>query len=388
MKTLGLAYSCTNTYFIMENTMLAAQHLLNTLNQIKEISELDLALCLPDGSTMVSTFDVDETVLKLVVEFGQIDVDTDEHFILDIPEGYHFFRISVEEDKEYILVTYGEELNVFKLGRMAAGQIRSLMLSQTEEFDRNSFIQNVLLGNMLTVDMHTKAKRLHIEAKPRVVFVIDTGKKSTDYVLEYVKNLSDLKAGDFVTTVDEHSIVLVKDVSNITDDSEEELEEIAKSLVDSIHMEAMVKIRVGYGNVVTQIPDISGSFQEAKMALQVGRVFYAERDTISYSKLGIGRLIYQLPMSLCDMFIKEVFGDAIPDILEDEEAMSTIAKFFENNLNISETARQLYVHRNTLVYRLERIEKAIGLDIRKFDDAMTFRIAVMVLAHVKDTKKQ
>lgn len=368
--------------------MLAAQHLLNTLNQIKEISELDLALCLPDGSTMVSTFDVDETVLKLVVEFGQIDVDTDEHFTLDIPEGYHFFRISVEDDKEYILVTYGEESNVFKLGRMAAGQIRNLMLSQTEEFDRNSFIQNVLLGNMLTVDMHTKAKRLHIEAKTRVVFVIDTGKKSTDYVLEYVKNLSDLKAGDFVTTVDEHSIVLVKDVSNITDDSEEELEEIAKSLVDSIHMEAMVKVRVGYGNAVTQIPDISGSFQEAKMALQVGRVFYAEKDTISYSKLGIGRLIYQLPMSLCDMFIKEVFGDAIPDILEDEEAMSTIAKFFENNLNISETARQLYVHRNTLVYRLERIEKAIGLDIRKFDDAMTFRIAVMVLAHVKDTKKQ
>ena len=388
MKTLGLAYSCTNTYFIMENTMLAAQHLLNTLNQIKEISELDLALCLPDGSTMVSTFDVDETVLKLVVEFGQIDVDTDEHFTLDIPEGYHFFRISVEEDKEYILVTYGEELNVFKLGRMAAGQIRSLMLSQTEEFDRNSFIQNVLLGNMLTVDMHAKAKRLHIEAKPRVVFVIDTGKKSTDYVLEYVKNLSDLKAGDFVTTVDEHSIVLVKDISNITDDREEELEEIAKSLADSIHMEAMVKIRVGYGNAVTQIPDISGSFQEAKMALQVGRVFYAERDTISYSKLGIGRLIYQLPMSLCDMFIKEVFGDTIPDILEDEEAMSTIAKFFENNLNISETARQLYVHRNTLVYRLERIEKAIGLDIRKFDDAMTFRIAIMVLAHVKDIKKQ
>ena len=122
--------------------------------------------------------------------------------------------------------------------------------------------------------------------------------------------------------------------------------------------------------------------------VQVCSFLMADQDIIAYSQLGIGRLIYQLPMSLCDMFIKEVFGDAIPDILEDEEAMSTIAKFFENNLNISETARQLYVHRNTLVYRLERIEKAIGLDIRKFDDAMTFRIAVMVIAHVKDTKKQ
>ena len=158
----------------------------------------------------------------------------------------------------------------------------------------------------------------------------------------------------------------------------------AGSLADNLHMEAMIRVRVGYGNVVTQLPEIAESYQEARMALEVGRVFYAKYDTISYGKLGIGRLIYQLPMSLCNMFIKEVFGEKIPDILDDEEAMSTINKFFENNLNISETARQLYVHRNTLVYRLERIEKAIGLDIRTFDDAMTFRIAVMVIAHMRD----
>jgi carbohydrate diacid regulator len=141
---------------------------------------------------------------------------------------------------------------------------------------------------------------------------------------------------------------------------------------------------VGCGGVVQQLPEIVQSYQEAKLALEVGRVFYAERDTISYGKLGIGRLIYQLPKHLCVMFIREVFGEQIPEILEDEEAMSTINKFFENNLNISETARQLYVHRNTLVYRLERIEKAIGLDIRTFDDAMTFRIALMVIAHLKN----
>lgn len=152
-------------------------------------------------------------------------------------------------------------------------------------------------------------------------------------------------------------------------------------------MEAMIKVRVGYGNVVGQINELAQSYQEARMALEVGRVFYAQKDTISYSRLGIGRLIYQLPMSLCEMFIKEVFGEKIPEILDDEEAMSTINKFFDNNLNISETARQLYVHRNTLVYRLERIEKAIGLDIRSFDDAMTFRIAVMVLAHMRDSER-
>lgn len=357
--------------------MLSAQKLLTTLNEIKEISQLEVALFQPDGKVVVETAAFGAQLEDVVISF--VDADALE----EVYQEYHLYKINIENETEYILVTCGIVENSFVIGKMAANQIRMLILSKSEDFDRNVFIQNVLLGNMLTIDMFSKAKKLHIEAKPRVTFVIDTGKKNTDLVMELVKNLSNLKTGDFVTTVDAHSVVLVKDVSNLN--GEADYEEVAISLVDSLHMEAMVKVRVGYGNVVTQIQDIAQSFQEAKMALQVGKVFYAEKDTISYGKLGIGRLIYQLPMSLCNMFIKEVFGDKIPDVLEDEEAMSTISKFFENNLNISETARQLYVHRNTLVYRLERIEKEIGLDIRKFDDAMTFRIAVMVLAHVKDT---
>ena len=266
--------------------------------------------------------------------------------------------------------------------QMAVCQIRNLVMSFAEQFDRNNFMQNILLGNMLIVDIYGKAKKHHIQEVPRVVFVIDTGSKNNDVAMELVKNLADIRSKDFVTCVDQHSIVLVKDVSHIKEEEmEDRLSKIAGSLADNLHMEAMIRVRVGYGNVVTQLPEIAESYQEARMALEVGRVFY---DTISYGKLGIGCLIYQLPMSLCNMFIKEVFGEKVPDILEDEEAMSTINKFFENNLNISETARQLYVHRNTLVYRLERIEKAIGLDIRTFDDAMTFRIAVMVIAHMKD----
>ena len=164
-----------------------------------------------------------------------------------------------------------------------------------------------------------------------------------------------------------------------------------RTILSGIHAyyepEAMIKVRVGYGNPTDVLPKLAESYQEAKMALEVGRLFYVEKEIMAYDRLGIGRLIYQLPMSLCEMFIREVFGDEVPQILDDEEAMSTISKFFENNLNISETARQLYVHRNTLVYRLERIEKAIGLDIRTFDDAMIFKIATMVLAHIKDSRQ-
>ena len=168
---------------------------------------------------------------------------------------------------------------------------------------------------------------------------------------------------------------------------DDSLKSLASMIVDNMHAEAMVKVRVGYGNRVNNLQDIAKSYQEAKMALEVGRIFYAEREIIAYNLLGIGRLIYQLPMSLCEMFIHEVFGDEIPDVFN-EEISVTIQKFFENNLNISETARQLYVHRNTLVYRLERLQRSIGLDIRRFDDAMTFKIAMMVIAHMNQQKSE
>lgn len=358
--------------------MITNQKLTNALMEVKEISKYDCALFDKKGKLLVATKELSQELEVIAVEFSESLAEQQRH------GGFWLFKIIVGDEAEYILAMLGssEELNV--IGRMAACQIRNLVKSSYEQVDRNHFVQNILLGNMLTVDIYSKAKRLHVEESKRVVFVIDTGSKKNDDAMELVKNLSDMKSKDFVTSIDEHSIILVRDVSDMDEeDMEEELEAFAVMLSDNIHMEAMIRVRVGYGNAVTDLAKLPESFQEAKMALEVAKVFYAEKDTISYGKLGIGRLIYQLPMSLCDMFIKEVFGNELPDVLEDEEAMSTISKFFENNLNISETARQLYVHRNTLVYRLERIEKSVGLDIRKFDDAMTFRIAVMVLAHMK-----
>jgi carbohydrate diacid regulator len=361
--------------------MISNQKLQNALQEVKEIAGLDAALFSAKGKLVAGTMELKESFDRNVVEFvNSMDDETTIH-------NYECFRVEVGGETEYVLMIKPVDENSQLLGRMAVCQIRNLALSYAEQFDRSNFIRNVLLGNLLTVDIYSKAKKLHIEPEDRQVFVIDTGKKNSDIAMELVKNLSDTRAGDFVTSVDEHSIVLAKSLAAVDVKKRESYaKEIADRLVDNLQMEAMIKVRVGYGNVVSQIPELAESFQEAKLALEVGRVFYAEYQTISYGRLGIGRLIYQLPMSLCDMYIKEVFGDTIPDILSDEEAMSTINKFFENNLNISETARQLYVHRNTLVYRLERIQKAIGLDIRTFEDAMMFRIAVMVLAHMRDEK--
>ncbi len=362
--------------------MITNQKIKKSLDEIKQITSLDVILYSAKNKFVASTIaDVEKLEDKVT-----IFIESEEE--ASIIGGYSFFRVEIEDELEYVLITFSSEESNLVLGRMAACQIKTLVRGESERYDKSNFVQNILLGNVLNADIMIRSKKLHLENKPRVIFVIDTGKHTNEMALELVKNLSNIRSGDIVVSMEENNVVLVKDVSGVKEeDLEDYLNEVAKSLVDNLQMEAMIKVRVGYGNKIDLLIKLAESYQEAKLALEVGRVFYVEREIISYANLGIGRLIYQLPMSLCEMFIKEVFGDEVPDILDDEEAMSTINKFFENNLNISETARQLYVHRNTLVYRLERIEKAIGLDIRSFDDAMTFRIAVMVLAHIRDNKK-
>lgn len=353
--------------------MLSNHKLKLALEEAKEISRIDLALYSDQGRLLAATYGPEENLEAAVCQFA--DSMAESQMLL----GCHFFKIMVEGELEYILLAQAGGEEAYMIGRLVVCQIRSISCAYREHSDKNSFIQNVLLGNMLVADIYNKAKKLHIETAQRVVFVIEVSGKKDSVVLQTVKNLSVNTARDFVTEVDEKSVVLVKDVRDM--ESEEELMEMAKMLADNLHTEAMVKVRVGYGSRVDLLPEIARSYQEAKMALEVGCIFYMEKDTVSYGNLGIGRLIYQLPPSLCRMFLREVFGEKLPDAF-DEETMITIHKFFENNLNVSETARQLYIHRNTLVYRLERIEKTLGLDIRKFEDAMLFKIALMVISHM------
>ena len=347
------------------------------LDEIREISKTDLALYTETGRQMAATFEPEEDMREAVVSFADSMAES------QMLGGYHFFKVIVDGELEYVLLTRSSAEDAYMVGRLAVCQIRNLVSAYMEQFDRNNFMQNILLGNMLVVDMYNKAQKLHIGQAERVVFIVELEGKKDPAGMELAKNLFVTKTKDFVTEVDEQSIILIKDTGEL--ESEEDLQTLASTIVDSVHAEVMVRVRVGYGNRVDNLQDIARSYQEARMALEVGRIFYAQKETIAYRYLGIGRLIYQLPMTLCEMFLHEVFGEGIPEVFN-EEITTTIQKFFENNLNISETARQLYVHRNTLVYRLERLEKTIGLDIRRFDDAMTFKIAMMVISHMQYTK--
>ena len=220
------------------------------------------------------------------------------------------------------------------------------------------------------MDIYNRAKKLHIDSEAkRVVLLVETQTEKDNTALETERTLFATRTRDFITAVDEKNIIIVKEVKQ--SETYKDIEQTAFVILDTLNTEA-----------ISSLKDVSKSFKEAKMALDVGKIFYSDKNVVAYSNLGIGRLIYQLPIPLCKMFIREIFGDMSPDDF-DEETLATINKFFENSLNVSETSRQLFIHRNTLVYRLDKIQKITGLDLRVFEDAITFNIALMVVKYMK-----
>ena len=322
--------------------MISNQILQNTIEGLKGISRIDFCVLDTEGKALATTFEDTWNYESAVLSFVESPADS------QVIQGCQFFKIFDEQQLEYVLLAGGESEDVYMLGKIAAFQVQSLLVAYKERFDKDNFIKNLLLDNLLLVDIYNRAKKLHIDTEAkRVIFIIETSHEKDSVALDNVRNLLGGKSRDFVT---------------------------AESDDDKIH--------IAYGTVVNDIKEVSKSYKEAKLALDVGKIFFDEKDIVAYSTLGIGRLIYQLPIPLCKMFIKEIFEGKSPDEF-DEETLTTINKFFENSLNVSETSRQLYIHRNTLVYRLDKLQKSTGLDLRVFEDAITFKIALMVVKYMK-----
>ena len=356
--------------------MISNQILQNTIDGLKNIAHVDLCVLDIDGKEVASTTNDIGNVSAVARDFVESPADSQEI------QGYQYFKIYDEQQLEYILIAAGTGEDVYMIGRMATFQIQNLLTAYKERYDKDNFIKNLLLDNLLLVDIYNRAKKLHIDIEARrIVFLIETHTERDTGALETVRTLfANSKQKDFITSVDEKSIIVVKELKQ--GETYEDMETVANMILDMLNSEAMSKVQVSFGTIINEIKDVSRSYKEAKMALDVGKIFYSERNIIAYSNLGIGRLIYQLPLPLCKMFIKEIFEGKSPDDF-DEETISTINKFFENSLNVSETSRQLYIHRNTLVYRLDKLQKMTNLDLRKFEDAITFKIALMVVKYMK-----
>ncbi len=359
--------------------MISNQILQSTIEGLKNIARIDLCVCDTDGNMLASTFGDPEITTDTIVNFTLSPADS------QVVAGFQFFKVFDEHQLEYVMLAKGSSDDVYMVGKIAAFQVQNLLVAYKERFDKDNFIKNLLLDNLLLVDIYNRAKKLHIEVSAkRVVYVIETKNEKDVNALETVRSLFTGRVKDFITAVDEKNIIVVREVKQ--GETTEDLEKTAQVMVDMLNTEAMSQVHVAYGTVVNELKEVSRSYKQAKMALDVGKIFFSNKNIVAYSKLGIGRLIYQLPIPLCRMFIKEIFDGKSPDEFDDE-TLTTINKFFENSLNVSETSRQLYIHRNTLVYRLDKLQKSTGLDLRVFEDAITFKIALMVVKYMNYMEK-
>lgn len=354
--------------------MVSNQIVQNVLVEIATITNVNAAIYGSDGRAVAVKGDmsgIDEREVVAFILSGDAANDNGSFYIN---------RICQEGETEFISVVRKDSDNSLMASKLIAVQMEGLMLAYKEKMDKDSFIKNLLLDNLLQIDIFNRSRRLHIEFKePRAVFIIKSDGNEQLPIHELLKQIVSANADDFITGTDENNQIVVHAVKNKAE-RDEELRDYAESMLKAIS-DAGMDADIAYGSIVEELKDVSKSYKEARLAHDVRSIFYEDRKIISFSGLGIGRLIYQLPINLCRMFIKEIFGGRTLDEF-DEETLTTINKFFENNLNVSETSRQLFIHRNTLVYRLDKLQKQTGLDLRVFEDAITFKIALMVVKYI------
>ncbi len=343
----------------------------SVIHQMKDIMDCVIGV-IDETASIIACSELSK--IGLTNEFVSLDLN-DSHDIF-IRDGYTYKPFGTHMKPDFAVFVEGVDDMAAKYANILAISLSSLKQYYDEKYDRNNFIKNVVLDNVLPADILVKARELHFNSEvSRVVLLIRILSSNDISAYDIIQNLFPDKSKDFVFNISESDIVLVKEVNENIESSD--LEKLAKSISDTLSSEFYTRVNVGIGMVVEGINGLASSFKEAQIALEVGKVFDTEKTIVSYDNLGIARLIYHLPTTLCETFLREVFKKGSIDSL-DHETLFTIQKFFENNLNVSETSRKLFVHRNTLVYRLEKIKKLTGLDLREFDHAIIFKIALMV----------
>ena len=341
----------------------------------KQISGLDFCLLSEDNSVFVATGE------RRIPSAGKLEDFRNVDALCTANASCCLYKVMDRDELLYILIVWGSGESTSTIGELAVCQIRSLIEAYSEKNDKNAFMQKLLLGSYSEVEAFNRAKKLHISSScQRAVFLVETRQAGDEHALTMIRNIFSARTHDFITSVDDKGIIIVREL--VSTETYENLEATAHMLVDMLGAEAMTQAWVAYSNVANGLRDLANAYKEARMALEIGKIFYSERTVFGYRKLGIGRLIYQLPEEVCEMFIEEIFDGESLDVI-DGETLNIIRTFFENNLNLSETSRQLYVHRNTLVYRFEKIQKRFGLDLRSFEDALTFKIAMLVSGYLR-----
>ena len=335
------------------------------------LTDLEGNICCSSDSTLIP----DQEILKDFAQSSLLCQSDTKHCL---------YRISDDREARYLLVIRGEHACLPTLGELAVCQVESLLKALTVKTDKNRFFQGVLLGEYSVSELLNRSRQLKINpSSPRMVFLVQTRQQKDENALATIRNIFSAHTKDVIFVREDTGIVIIHEL--LTTETDEDMVSMAHMLVDMLGTEAMTGAWVSFGTRAQGLQELSNVWKETCTAMEVGKIFRTQDAVFSYRKLGLGRLIYQLPEEICEMFVEEVFDGENPRDLDDE-TLSTIRTLFENNLNMSETARQLYVHRNTLVYRFEKFQKRYGLDVRTFEDALTFKIAMMVVDYLRIRK--
>ncbi|NLM75407.1 MAG: PucR family transcriptional regulator [Clostridiaceae bacterium] len=352
----------------------------SVVSRIRDAAGIDFGITDNTGTIIASTIED---------EIGTTNDECSEFLLSNAmyveKPGLTMKKIEINGRHDYVLYLLSDSAECSKYAELIAISLENAKLYYDEKYDRNNFMKNVLLGNILPGDITIRAKELRVKIDcRRIVYLIRTEKTRELYAYNVIQSLFPNNNKDFIILLDDQNTVLVKELKERED--KEEIYKKARIIIDTLNSELMIKAKVGIGTEAQSLRDVARSYKDAQTALKIGQIFETEKSIVDYNHLGIGRLIYQLPTTLCRLFLNEVFKEGVLETI-DSETMMTIQKFFENNLNVSETSRQLFIHRNTLVYRLDKIQKITGMDLRKFDDAIYFKVAMMVKRYLDEVSK-
>ncbi len=358
---------CKKAHFI-EAFMISSKTLKDTLDGIKKISKVDFFVYDLSGKIVAKTSKTYDKISSAVLDFIESKKEKEEKSSLC------FYRIN---QTTYVLVSKGKDAKM--VGEMTAFQIENLA-NNAGSSDENEFLKKLISNDILPTDLKNQTKELGVEVKgKKCVFLIESEHEKNGIVIEALKNALVVES-DLISDVDDKNIVLVKELVDTLD--YDEVSNLAFAIVDMLNTEIMQNAKVSYSNIINNIKDTASAYNEARNALNMGKIFRGEDQVIPYKELGIEKLIYGISLPTCKEYLKEMFDGEVPDNF-DNEVVVTVEKMFENNLNISEAARQLFIHRNTLVYRLDKIHKNTGFDLREFEDAMMFKVAMMMKKYIE-----
>lgn len=360
--------------------MLSPQLLQQALTELSAMVHTDFALLDESSQTIAATFSLPEEITDNALSFWELP-SVSQSIPASAGSSYHFFKLTEQIDRPLLLIAHGLSTASYTGGCIASSQIKFLVKASEEQMSREQFFLRLLTGSLSEGEKIQRIRQLRLSADASYSLILISTERSVP--LDFRTILQQLfveSSLDTCVMLSDSQFALVRDLSR-TSGIQNYPAKTAPVVADTLSTEAMVRFHVSYSTIAPSLAELPRVYHEASLAMEAGKLFFPERQVISYQTLGLGKLICQLPLSLCESFARDIFGEELP--VFDDELLSTINRFFKNSLNISETARQLYLHRNTLVYRLERVQKMTGLDIRNFEDALTFRIAWMAASRIQ-----